>query len=73
MDLRDLEESSRICGEPQEDVREREVPERFCIYLVMVGSITESKPSTFEEAADQQVWNDAMVEEYNSIVNNDVW
>jgi hypothetical protein len=39
----------------------------------MVSRISESKPSTFEEVADQQVWKDVMVEEYNSIMKNDVW
>jgi hypothetical protein len=39
----------------------------------MVSITIESKPSTFEEAASQQVWKDVMVEEYNSIMKNDVW
>ena len=33
----------------------------------------DSKPSTFEEASKHQVWKDAMIEEYDSILNNDVW
>jgi hypothetical protein len=48
-------------------------PEIFCSYLAMVSNINESEPSTFEEEADQLVWKDAMVEEYNSIMKNDVW
>jgi hypothetical protein len=36
-------------------------------------SISQSEPSTFEEAANQQVWMDAMMEEYSSIMRNDVW
>ena len=39
----------------------------------MVSSIWESEPSTFEEASSRQVWRDAMMEEYNSIMKNDVW
>jgi hypothetical protein len=39
----------------------------------MVSNIRESEPSTFEEAAGKQVWRDAMMEEYNSIMKNDVW
>ena len=35
--------------------------------------INDSKPSTYEEAAKQQVWKDVMVEEYQSILKNDVW
>ena len=31
------------------------------------------EPSTHKEAASQQVWIDAMIEEYSSIMKNDVW
>ena len=31
------------------------------------------EPSTCKEAASQQVWVDAMIEEYSSIMKNDVW
>jgi hypothetical protein len=54
-------------------VRESQPPKRFCSYIVMVSSIQESEPSTFEEATSRQVWRDVMMEEYNSIMNNDVW
>ena len=32
-----------------------------------------AKPPTFKEAMKEQVWKDAMAEEYESIINNDVW
>jgi hypothetical protein len=54
-------------------VRERKPPEKFCSYITMMSSIRESEPSTFEEATSRQVWRDAMMEEYNSIMKNDVW
>eukprot|EP00253_Pinus_taeda_P018912 PITA_18912 len=31
------------------------------------------EPSSFQEPAQRQVWVDAMVEEYSSIMTNDVW
>ena len=37
------------------------------------SSIIDVEPSSFEEAADQQIWQDVMVEEYTSIMRNDVW
>jgi hypothetical protein len=54
-------------------VRESKPPKIFCSYIALVSSIRESEPSTFEEAASKQVWRDAMMEEYNSIMKNDVW
>jgi hypothetical protein len=68
-----LKEAQGSVGNPRQAVRESKPPERFCSYLAMVSNIRESEPSTFEEAAGQQVWKDAMVEEYNSIMKNDVW
>jgi hypothetical protein len=38
-----------------------------------MSRIIDSKPSTFEEAAEKQEWKDAMMEEYQSIMKNDVW
>jgi hypothetical protein len=38
-----------------------------CLRLVM------QIPPHFQDAAQQQVWKDAMMEEYQSIMKNDVW
>jgi hypothetical protein len=35
--------------------------------------IMDVEPSSYEEAAEKRVWKDAMGEEYQSIVKNDVW
>eukprot|EP00253_Pinus_taeda_P030602 PITA_30602 len=41
--------------------------------MSLVGECVETEPSSFEEAVQQSVWVDAMVEEYDSIVHNSVW
>eukprot|EP00253_Pinus_taeda_P003572 PITA_03572 len=41
--------------------------------MALVGECVESEPSSFEEAVQQPVQVDAMVEEYDSIVRNCVW
>jgi len=33
----------------------------------------ETEPDSFEEVVQQPIWVDAMVEEYDSIVRNNVW
>jgi hypothetical protein len=72
--LRDiLRDAQGSVGNPKQAVRESKPPERFCSYIAMVSNIRESKPSTFEEATIRQVWRDSMMEEYNSIMKNDVW
>jgi hypothetical protein len=42
-------------------------------YLALVTTIRDIEPQTFAQAKDHQVWREAMVEEYDSIVRNDVW
>jgi hypothetical protein len=54
-------------------IRESKRPHKFSSYVALMSKIIDSKPSTFEEVAKQQVWKDAMMEEYQSIMKNDVW
>ena len=41
--------------------------------MALVGECVETEPSSFEEVVQQPLWVDAMVEEYDSIVWNNVW
>ena len=41
--------------------------------MALVTSIVDFEPSSYEDAASQQVWREAMMEEYSSIMKNDVW
>jgi hypothetical protein len=38
-----------------------------------MNHISDAEPSIYVEAVVQQVWKDAMIEEYQSIMINDVW
>ena len=38
-----------------------------------MSQLISGEPSSYKEAASQQVWVDAMIEEYSSIMKNDVW
>jgi hypothetical protein len=71
--LQDTLRDATSVAEPKRPVRESRPPERFCSYMAMVTSILDSEPSSYEEAASQQVWREAMQEKYSSIMNNDVW
>jgi hypothetical protein len=39
----------------------------------MMSNISDAEPYSFEEADKLQVWKDAMLEEYRSIIKNNVW
>jgi hypothetical protein len=41
--------------------------------MALMTELVETEPSSFEEAVEKPVWVDAMVEEYESIVKNNVW
>jgi hypothetical protein len=58
---------------PKGSFRESKRPHKFSSYVALMSKIIDSKPSTFEEASKKQVWKDAMMEEYQSIMKNDVW
>eukprot|EP00253_Pinus_taeda_P017024 PITA_17024 len=60
--------SENFIGEPRNNKRERKQPYRYQAFVAQNG-----EPANFKEAAQHQVWLDVMVEEYNSIMVNDVW
>ena len=58
-------------GTPKELVRAIVMPDR--LGMALVSSIRDLEPYTFEEASQHHVWRDAMMEEYHSIMKNDIW
>ena len=41
--------------------------------MTQVTSLRDTVPDTYEEASAHQVWRNSMMEEYNSIMKNEVW
>jgi hypothetical protein len=68
-----LKEAIENVGEPQSQIRQRRPPIRLGAYLALVTTIRDIEPQTFAQVEDHQVWREAMVEEYDSIVRNGVW
>lgn len=67
--LEDVEKHIALKG----SFHESKKPNRYQRYLAAMSTIVQSKPCTFEEVVKQQVWKDAMNEENESIMKNDVW
>ena len=67
-----LEDARENVGAPPSQHRQRRSPERYTRYMALAGECVDTEPSSFEEAVQQPVWVDAMVEEYDSIVRNSV-
>lgn len=53
--------------------RESKKPCRYQAYVVTTSNMIQDEPHTFEEVVKEQVWKDAMVEEYESIMKNGIW
>jgi hypothetical protein len=62
-----VQEAEKIVA-PKGTFRESKRPRRFGGYVALMSSISDAEPSSFEEADRLQVWKDAMLEEYKSIV-----
>ena len=41
--------------------------------MALLCDIINKEPYTYEEAIEKKEWKDAMIEEYQSIMKNDVW
>ena len=42
-------------------------------YVALMCNLVDEEPTCFEESSKKKEWMDAMIEEHQSILNNDVW
>jgi hypothetical protein len=54
-------------------MRQSKKPKPFSSYMALMCDLVEKEPTCFEEAIQKKEWMDAMTEEYQSIMKNDVW
>ena len=67
-----LREAERY-GAPEGSIRERKKPNTFSNYAALMCDLVEQEPTNYEEAVQKKEWVEAMTEEYQSIMKNDVW
>jgi len=58
---------------PRSQRRQRRSPKRYIGYMAFMSGCVEIEPSSFKEVVQQPIWVDSMVEDYDSIVCNNVW
>jgi hypothetical protein len=68
-----LKEANEQVESPKTSVRTSVPPQRYSGYAALMSSMIDSEPTCFEEAIVRKPWRDSMVEEYASIIKNDVW
>jgi hypothetical protein len=54
-------------------MRQVKKPKPFSSYMALMYDLLEKEPTCFEEVIQKKEWADAMTEEYQSIIKNDVW
>jgi len=68
-----LQDARENVGAPTNLFRKRRSPKRDTSYMALMNKIVKIEPSSFKEAVEKHVWVDAMVEEYETILKNNVW
>jgi hypothetical protein len=70
---RELIQDAEKYGAPKGTMRQSKKPKPFSSYMALMCDLIEKEPTCFEEAIQKKEWVDAMTEEYQSIIKNDVW
>jgi hypothetical protein len=70
---RELIQDGETYGAPEGTMRQIKKPKPFSSYMALMCDLIEKEPTCFEEAIQKKEWADAMIEEYQSIIKNDVW
>jgi hypothetical protein len=68
-----LKEASEQVKSPKTSVRTSIPPQRYSGHATLMSNIIDFEPTCFEEAIEKKAWRDSMMEEYASIIKNDVW
>jgi hypothetical protein len=70
---RDLIQNGEKYGVPEGTTRQVKRPKPFSSYTALMCNLLDEEPTCFEEAIQKKEWADAMTEEYQSIMKNEVW
>ena len=69
---REVVKEEKRHGALEGTIRERKKPKPYPSYGTLMCDLIDKEPTCFEEAIKHKEWVDAMVEEYQSIIKNDV-
>jgi hypothetical protein len=70
---RELIQDGEKYGVPEGTSRQVKRPKLFSSYTTLMCDLLEEEPTCSEEAIQRKEWADAMTEEYQSIMKNEVW
>jgi hypothetical protein len=70
---RELIQDGEKYGAPEGTMRQVKKSKPFSSYMALMCDPLEKEPTCFGETIHKKEWADAMTEEYQSIIKNDVW
>jgi hypothetical protein len=70
---RELIQYGEKYGAHEGTMRQVKKPKSFSSFMALMCDLIEKEPTCFEEPIQKKEWVDAMTEEYQSILKNDVW
>jgi hypothetical protein len=70
---REIIQDGEKYGVPQGTTRQVKRPKPFSSYMALMCDLLEEEPTCFEESIQRKEWANAMTEEYQSIMKNEVW
>ena len=71
--VQEIIQDVKIYGVPEENLRERKRTRSYCNYVALLCDFIDKEPSKYVEVVEWKELKDAMIEEYQSIMKNDVW
>ena len=67
-----IQVAERYCA-PEGSSRQSKKPNPFSSYVALMCDLVDKEPTCCEAAVQNREWVEAMTEEYQSIMKNDVW
>jgi hypothetical protein len=71
--VKELIQDADKYGTPKGTMRQSKKHNPFSSYMALMCDLVENEPACFEEVVQKKEWMDAMIGEYQSIINNGVW
>ena len=71
--VREIIQEEERYGAPEGSTRINERSNPYSSYVALMFGIVDQEPTSYEEVAQKKEWVEAMTEEYQSIMMNDVW
>ena len=71
--VREIIQETKKYGAREGSTRTSKRSKPFYNYVALICDLVDQEPSSYEEVVQKKEWVEAMTEEYQSIMDNDVW